>query len=1136
MSIGRDILQLTGSKLSCQMKHRFGFAWLLVVIGVFNASVWATLRWSYESSMRSVQLTVALDEVRRLADSSQVAPLEVLSEMKARGVSSVVLALQNLDTWHEVGRVDIVSASKARQLFGFRRFLPNYSYVLRVTRENRAVLKQIATHLAAQSGRNQQPVWLDAQTLAIAQAHDSWNQMPLGFDPDQVALVRAAGLRVTARVFNPLGLTPQVLRTMLDDAKATGARVVIVGDDETLGYSTLIEPTARELQKRHLLFGASEFSQQAGEQDLTALSNGSLVRIHNLSEAEASHITPRKLIDRYVRAVRERGVRLVLFRVLESAKGEAFSSRNSAGTLSNASSRNILQHNLQIISSISQTLKHGGLQPSFALRDASAFGNYPAQNLESHLRSSALVRSLSQAALFLSGLGVLGGVLLLLELCCDWSRKARMRAAMFGMIVVAALSFSALRGAQVLAAVAACVFPIVGILWGGLPQTLTRDASCPVRFLTACGVLLRTTAITLCGALLVVALLGRWQFLSKTDDFLGTKIVQIVPLVLLAYALSGQFFPHRVRVEGASIAHRRAWQQWRLWLQQPYTIRVALWSALGAVGLFLWMTRSGNDSGLDVPEWEWRMRSVLEHLLLARPRTKEILVGHPALILAVWLAPKRKVNALFFAILLAVVGQADVMNTFCQVNNPLWFCVLRTIIALCLGMAVGFIAWCALRVLAPSSTRNAFEQRTPNALQNKLVRQWLLSVWLLPAFVAVIILVVCLTKKRTTTELVPVSLRDVAAPEATWPWPGAHQRTLHRGITQWTARAADGTSLDLIEFDFARNPQLRFEIYDQDEDDDVPFDNRVAYWNRGVGVVTRDLNQRFARQGNGRVVVAWNGLFFGLKNWKPRQADRAFHLAPLVLHGRILDYAPEPRWMFGVQTEKGKPQFRVIFRPTPAQKARFDFAAGSAQCLLLNGRALALAPYPTTPIDEKRLPATPQNAGHIPVLDEIRTSRVSMAWTRNSQRFYLLFVKEPDGENGSRAAFARSLPATDRLSRGGWMLSDVQHFWMSMRHSKNVWSAINSDGGDVAQLLYTQPNDNYQFLAPRFVLDTLPGGKKRDATTRRTLAPDLKNALPGGTIMSFYVRDSAAFNANRVLEVPRTPFVTSTKFKKPSSQ
>jgi len=329
---------------------------------------------------------------------------------------------------------------------------------------------------------------------------------------------------------------------------------------------------------------------------------------------------------------------------------------------------------------------------------------------------------------------------------------------------------------------------------------------------------------------------------------------------------------------------------------------------------------------------------------------------------------------------------------------------------------------------------------------------------------------------------------DLPSPSATWPWPNAEKSELRAGVTRWYDRSpADGTTLELFQFDFAANPRLRFELYDQDEDDAVPFDNLADYFPFGVGHAVRHLNAK----GRGKVVAAWNGLFFAydFKSGGPRGMAR--HIGPVVLRGKVHHNVGNHRWTFGVKHEKGGPVFKALHLPDrPTMAKEFDFAAVGAQCLVREGRPLRLQPYPgpeNRPVPQP-VPSTPDEAGHIPLVDHMRTSRTSMAWSREGRQLYLLVVNEPDHELGSKLAVKRHQEAS-----GGWMVSDLQRFWLAF----GAWGAVNSDGGAVTQLAYLRRDGKYEMLPPRIVS---PNG-------RREFGPDFEGAPEGGTLMYFFVRE-----------------------------
>lgn len=322
---------------------------------------------------------------------------------------------------------------------------------------------------------------------------------------------------------------------------------------------------------------------------------------------------------------------------------------------------------------------------------------------------------------------------------------------------------------------------------------------------------------------------------------------------------------------------------------------------------------------------------------------------------------------------------------------------------------------------------------------------------------------------------------DAPATLATDAWHGETKDTPYPGVTRWRSQPdTDGTLAELVCFDFVATPGLRLEIYDQDEDDDKPFDNSVQFWDRGVMDAAAHLNQK----GRGEVVAAWNGLFFATEG-----KAIAHHVGPVVLNGKTqLSGLPRHRWTFGVHYDRktNKPQFLVLHQPTTTELSRrFDFAADAAQCLIKDGKPLALQPFPVpgAPPVKQPVPSTPTEAGHIPIVDHMRTTRVSLGWTKNSDRLYLLFVKEPDSETASIYAHRYGIPLA-----GGWTIADVQQFWLRQK----VWGAINSDGGDLAQ--YYLHHDT--LYPPRWTHQAM------------RLNPTPTKSPKGGSLLYFYIRDT----------------------------
>jgi hypothetical protein len=341
---------------------------------------------------------------------------------------------------------------------------------------------------------------------------------------------------------------------------------------------------------------------------------------------------------------------------------------------------------------------------------------------------------------------------------------------------------------------------------------------------------------------------------------------------------------------------------------------------------------------------------------------------------------------------------------------------------------------------------------------------------------------------------------DAISPHANWPWRQALKLSPYPGVTQWSDTTLDGTALYLLDFDFAANPNLRLELYDQDEDDAKPFDNSVAYWPRGVGRVTRDLNAG----GRGTVVAAWNGSFFSLSGRNPATGEQiGHHVAAVVLNGRVHANVGLVRWTAGVQYRDGKPVFKTLHQPDrKTLEHEFDFAAGAAQCLVRDSKPLKLQPYPERgdkPLKQP-VPSTPADAGHIPTVDHLKTSRTSMGWSQDNTHLYLLVVREPDDEFSSIESFLRRKPGA-----GGWSAADLQHFWLAL----GAWGAVNLDGGVVTQMTCLRQDGRYLLIPPAWA------SREREIVC----PPTFWNAPAGGTLMYFYLRDIAPLAGGKALAV-----------------
>jgi hypothetical protein len=102
----------------------------------------------------------------------------------------------------------------------------------------------------------------------------------------------------------------------------------------------------------------------------------------------------------------------------------------------------------------------------------------------------------------------------------------------------------------------------------------------------------------------------------------------------------------------------------------------------------LFILRSGNF-GLPVLGPEKFLRALLENIMVIRPRTKEFLIGYPALILGAVYYFKGGNKWLWFWLSAGVLAPVSMTNSFCHIHTPVLITLVRSCVGLIIGVALG---------------------------------------------------------------------------------------------------------------------------------------------------------------------------------------------------------------------------------------------------------------------------------------------------------------------------------------------------------------------------------------------------------------------------------------------------------------
>ena len=632
-------------------ERRIGTDWRLLILllpGLLSALVLGVERHNLEISNNSVELVLDYSELQSLSVASGTPIPTILDRFKGVGITGIAitedlmgdLAATGQITYEQrssdVGPLTVIRTSD-KELAG------------RVLQSLNARLSpdMISPHIS--QGLVLKTDVPDA--FVVRAAPLTLNLIGLGLPPDAVHLVKRAGFDPVARLQNHPALTKKAIDAAASDMRRDGITRLICAAEEVFGFRGLIPYSAGVIKSSSLIYGSIEFAKQKGDARMCSALKSDFIRVHSIPTAELAAMSPRMAMERYVRAVRERSIRLCYVHLPET------------------SGENPIENGLNFVSSVSDGIRESG----YEMGAAQPFGNMSRQ----------------KSFLALIALSIVVGTVMLLESLFSLSLIVKYGLLVIGFIGAAGLTLIGETGRQFMALAAALVFPTLGITALVAPH-FNRQSDDEAPFQKAFVLFLGASALSLCGALLVLGLLSDRSYMMKINQFMGIKAAHLLPILVVIFVMAaglpifGKPFAEVCKEAGANI--RRV-------MGNPMFIwqAAAIAFALGVIGFVL--LRTGNDSGIGVSGAELKFRSLLDQIMSVRPRTKEFLFGHPALFVGIALLLTRRRAWGLSLVALGVLGQASLLNTFCHIHTPLQLSILRAANGLVLGLVIGIAAW-----------------------------------------------------------------------------------------------------------------------------------------------------------------------------------------------------------------------------------------------------------------------------------------------------------------------------------------------------------------------------------------------------------------------------------------------------------
>lgn len=618
---------------------------LLLLLAALAAAIGLAIgRAHIERDNRAVEIVLDGDDARHVAVAAGVELPALLARLREVGGSALAVREVTIGELVRENRLTAVSGSGRTRMAARG---ADMSAVLRTALEARL------PHARVVAGR----LGVDV-TVSMAQL----DPVPLLLEPDDLLAARSAGLRVVARLYNFPAVSPQAIEAAAAEAESAGAQLVVFREEEALGYDGLLRETAQAFRRHGLQYGFVEMAGQQGDSTLAALLTDRLVRVHSISDSDMLTMSPEVAAARYARAARERNIRACYVRLILRA------SPDPAAT------------NVRYVKGIADALRAAGFRIGPPAPFAAPDG-WPAKWV--HLAVAV---------------GLAAGFILLLRRFVPvpavpaWLAFAAIIAAVPALDRLAPRLVAPMGGLA-----AAVIFPTLGTVWA---LQMARGIGTRVSAGKAVGAALLALAaaslISGIGAMLIVGLYSWVGYLSGVGQFSGVKLAYLVPLALIAGAVIMEL---PGRPEPISLWWTRLRLRMGQFFSRPVVVIEAIVVLAAFAGIAFALTRTGNQPVLAPSTTEIKLRGLLESLLAIRPRTKELLLGHPALMLAVALALRNRRAWLPLVALLAGVGQVSLVNTFCHFHTPLVVSLLRTGHGLWIGALIGVAVILVWRLL-----------------------------------------------------------------------------------------------------------------------------------------------------------------------------------------------------------------------------------------------------------------------------------------------------------------------------------------------------------------------------------------------------------------------------------------------------
>lgn len=673
--------------------------WVITLIGVVAAMPIGLSRMAMEKSANTVEYVFDHRDIVEVAEL-RPSPKQFLNEkvdlLKESGITTMSVYESSLKELMQAGRLTYYNEKDAALLQGK---VPdervNYTYVLFNGREEE---EKIGPLLREAYGRMQVPVrnWsFDGRPgLIIEESLSAAVLKTFDFDPMTIEELTNKGFHILPR-FSDRVVPYDAERTaaQLERLKSYGVTRVLFDGEKAKGVSDQSAlhslDSFGELLKQYdigLIAIENLKKPQQGINKLAYLTNYNVTRLYSLSPEDSIEMTKEGIVDRFLLAAKDRNIRMFFLNTMNQGSTDTGLLNHSVDKLATA-----MTGPDGIVAQLDEAGFPSGLAQGFSYEKPS--WEKPVRGLVA-LGAIAIITLLVSAfiphvSILVFFLGLIGSAGLFVLNSSLMEQALALGAAVSGptlaLIWVMNRIYSRTIGERRMVGGEEWTVGNAGQESESRTQWVFPSVSIGRRLGIALNWFIVATCISLTAVPLVFGLLNNITYSLVLEQFRGVSVLHLGPIGLVAlYILLYE------GNEGRGVIGRVA----KL-LRQPILVSwVIIAAVVGAIG-FYYLSRTGNSGSVS---WiELIIRNWLESTFGVRPRFKEFMLGHPPLLLGLFLAIRYR--AAWVLIIVGAIGQLTMVSTFTHIHTPLYISIVRTLLGLGAGLIIGAIfiaAWIVL--------------------------------------------------------------------------------------------------------------------------------------------------------------------------------------------------------------------------------------------------------------------------------------------------------------------------------------------------------------------------------------------------------------------------------------------------------